>query len=252
MSEFYWTAEPWGRALRSASLLQLAPHFFTTRDLPLGVQGTNAPAMMAQIARAIGVDPSRVARLRQIHSNLVIEVDAPGRDAWGDARVDGDALVTADSRVALSVRVADCVPTLLADPGGRVGAAHGGWRGTAQSVVSRAIRALERLGARPRDIVAAVGPSIGPCCYEVGEEVRDAFRAAGHPEAAIARWFIEEGAALRLDLWTATADQLMAAGVFCHNVHVARLCTVCHLDSFFSFRVEGSATGRIEAIIRGN
>ena len=105
-------------------------------------------------------------------------------------------------------------------------------------------------GVRPDTLVAAIGPSIGACCYDVGEELLAAFAAAGHSSVDLAEWFARDAAGrLRLDLWQANADLLVSAGVPRAQVHVARLCTKTHVDVLESFRVDGAKAGRMAAII---
>jgi YfiH family protein len=163
----------------------------------------------------------------------------------------GVAFFSGDPSRAVSVRVADCVPLLVADPRtGLVAAVHAGWRGTAARVASAAVRALATRGGSAADLIVAIGPSIGPCCYDVGEALIDAFREAGHPADAVARWFSRPNGRLVLDLWTANTDQLAAAGVNRGRIHAARLCTACRLDLFYSFRKEGARAGRLAAVIR--
>ena len=150
--------------------------------------------------------------------------------------------------VALVVRAADCVPLLMADTRtGAVAAVHAGWRGTAARVAVAAIETLGReFGTRPADLVVAIGPAIGPCCYEVGTDVVDAFAAAGHERYLIERWFLAppprrgstERPTLRLDVPGANRDQLMLAGVPDENIHLAGLCTAMHLDVLTSYRAE--------------
>jgi copper oxidase (laccase) domain-containing protein len=104
---------------------------------------------------------------------------------------------------------------------------------------------------RPERLIAAIGPSIGPCCYEVGEDTRTAFLDAGHHPSMIERWFARrDGGALYLDLWQATRDQLEGAGVMPTRIHTAELCTKTHADAFHSYRVEGPQAGRMAAVIR--
>ena len=106
-------------------------------------------------------------------------------------RPEADGVITADPSVALVVRVADCAPVLLADKRTGVAAAvHAGWRSTMQRIVPAAVEALANHGTDPMDLVAAIGPSLGTCCGEMGEEVVDAFRAAGHSESTLSRWFV--------------------------------------------------------------
>ena len=166
---------------------------------------------------------------------------------------EADAIVSNDPSAAISVRVADCVPILLADDTGRrVAAIHAGWRGTAKRAVIAGIEAMQALyGVRPERLTAAVGPCIGPCCYEVGEDVLDGFRAAGHHPQILAAWFSPaEAGRLRLDLWRATRDQIEGAGVLPPNIHVSELCTKTHADVLHSYRAHGKAAGRMVGVIR--
>jgi YfiH family protein len=136
---------------------------------------------------------------------------------------------------------------LLADRAtGAVSAIHAGWRGTAAGAVPTAVQVLsEQFGTEPGNLIAAVGPSIGPCCYTVGEELIQKF--AAHPDAP--QWFNRTGG-LHLDLWQATRDQLERAGVAPRNIHVCELCTFDHPGVFPSYRRDGNAAGRLTAAIR--
>jgi YfiH family protein len=254
---FYWSAASWGAALRCRALDPIAPHLFTTRQLELSSEND-----WRVVAEAVGA--TAAAGLTQVHGNAVVTV---GRD-WtpAGARPEADALVSNNPAVALTVRAADCVPLLMGDRRtGAVAAVHAGWRGTAAGVAPAALRAMEReFGTRPADIVAAIGPSIGPCCYEVGTELVDAFAAAGHPRHLIDRWFLARppadgtrrrrpgaaGPTLRLDVAAANRDQLILAGVEDANIHTAMLCTAMHLEVLTSFRAEKERAGRLAGVIR--
>src|SRR5262249_54447660 len=145
-----------------------------------------------RVAAALGVDVEHLVRVRQVHGRDVVVVRAghatPLRD---EASPEADALVSDDPQCAIVVRVADRVPVLLGDRRtGGVGAVHVGGRGTAAGAVPAAIERMRReFGTRAMDLVAAVGPSIGPCCYEVGPELIDAFAAHGHRRERLDRWF---------------------------------------------------------------
>jgi polyphenol oxidase len=260
---FHWTNESWGPALRCRPLEAIAPHLFTTRQLglqtfPEGADDRHVDGWTA-LAAAMQVAHSAVARITQVHGNTVVVVKENGATP---ERPRADALVSQHPGVALAVVAADCVPLLMADARtGAVGAVHAGWRGTAAGVVAAAVDAMRReFGTRPEDLVVAVGPAIGSCCYEVGTELVDAFAAAGHERHLIDRWFLappprrgDPPAArpkLRLDLPGANRDQLILAGVPYGSIHLAALCTATNLDVTTSYRVEREKVGRIAGVIR--
>ena len=258
---FSWTVESWGMALRSTPLSQVADHFFTTRQLRL--RGPSEEADWATAAATIGVEPRDLLRLNQVHGRqaVVIRRDDPAaRDRLiaaasedgGAGRPEADILVSDDPAVALAIQVADCAPLLMADRrSGAVAGVHAGWRGTVARAATAAVEVLRtEFGTTPEDLVVAHGPSIGACCYEVGPDLIAAFEAGGF-RAEIDRWFSrEESGALRLDLWAANRDQLVAAGVRPDDIHQSGLCTASHPQWFASYRRDGSGTGRIAAVIR--
>ena len=247
---FYWTQEPWGPALRCRPLLAVAPHLFTSRVLSVS-RSPDDPAL-AQVAASLGMTPAQIVQVHQLHGRAILEVRASGSEAAAD--VEADVLISNDPTRAVAVRVADCVPLLLADDTGLIVAAvHAGWRGVARRTAIAAIDRLhERFGVRPARLVAAAGPSIGPCCYEVGKEVREAFLAYGHARELLDRWFTPGKAAgkFHLDLWQAIQDQLEGAGLMAGHIFSARLCTVCHPGAFHSYRREGKSAGRLAAVVR--
>ena len=240
---FAWHDSEAGRVLTHAPLGDVAPHLFSSRDLDF--RGDRIERDFARAGAALGCPGHDVLRVRQVHGCHVAIV-APG--ASFDS-VDADAIVTTDPARAISVRVADCVPILIADRGRRVaGAVHAGWRGTAAGIARAAVETMVRLGARPADLVAAVGPSIGPCCYQVDSPVRDALLAQD-PGARVA--MTEDGPGhWRLNMWEANIRQLVAAGVPREAIGVARHCTADHLETCYSYRAEGPGTGRLIAAIR--
>ena len=250
---FRWTDEAWGPMLRCAPLEAVAHHGFTSRQLGLR-PGDGAPTAWASAVASVGCPVSRLARVRQVHGaqvHVVHAVHAGDADA-PVTNPEADAVITTLAGTAVAVVAADCVPVLLADSRiGAVAAVHAGWRGTAADVVGAAVAAMTReFGVRPDTLVAAIGPSIGVCCYEVGGELVDAFNAAGQTSVALAAWFVrDQGGRLRLDLWQANADLLVRAGVPRAQVHVSGLCTKTHVAVLESFRVDGDRAGRMAAII---
>jgi len=252
---FEWVQESWGAALRCIPLQSIAPHLFTTRQLAL-----STPEDWCTVAEAVGA--ASIQTLTQAHGcGVFIIPKRRGARGEGRNRPEADALVSGDSEIAIAVRAADCVPVLIGDPRtGAVGAVHAGWRGTAAGVATAAVDALAReFGARAADLVAAIGPSIGPCCYEVGTELVDAFAAAGHARHLIDRWFLAppprrgeyDRPTLKLDTWAANRDQLVLAGLDEQNIHTCGLCTASHIDLFPSYRVERAEAGRLAGVIRG-
>ena len=246
---FYWAEAPWGAALRCRPLDSLAPHLFTTRQLSLA-----SAAGYAELAAALGV--RHVATLTQVHGAAVSIVHAARIPRHGP---EADAFVSNASDIAVAVRAADCVPLLMADSvSGAVAAVHAGWRGTAARAAVAALHAMQReYGTHPANVAAAIGPSIGPCCYTVGPDLVDAFAAAGHERYLIERWFStpppprgsRERTQLRLDITAANRDQLVLAGVPERQIYDCRLCTAMHLEVLTSYRAEKEKAVRIAGAI---
>ncbi len=255
---FRWTTESWGYVLRCKPLESIAQHGFTTRQLALrGGPDTRSAEWAA--ARMVGGSSDRIARVRQVHGKAV-RVLKRG-DASAEALLhhpEADAIVSNEPGLALVVLVADCVPILIADPQtGAAAVVHAGWRGTSAGVASAAIDGLRReFGSAPEVLVAAIGPSIGPCCYEVGEELMDAFSRHGHASADVDKWFSrvardgQGGLSLRLDVARANRDHLIAAGLRPERIFACGLCTRSHSEIFDSYRADGAGAGRMAGIIR--
>lgn len=219
------------------------------RELNLGHTVGDAPQHVAHnhvlLFQHLGIRPQNVVTARQVHGNAVALVDA----SHGGQVIPGtDALVTNTPGIFLMLRYADCVPIFLYDPKAQaVALIHAGWKGTLGGVALRTVQTMvEALGCRPADLKAAIGPSIGPCCYEVGPEVVARFLAVfGNYPGLIARPRRDGGG--YLNLWLVNAWQLRQAGL--KQIETAFLCTACRTDLFFSHRGEGGNTGRLGAII---
>lgn len=244
---FHWSREAWGFALRCRRLETTTQHLFTSKQLAL----PDADSWRAALA-SVGASPDRLMRVKQVHGNTV-RVLRRGELPEGAAamRPDGDAIVSNHPGLVLAVLVADCVPILIVDRAqGTAAAVHAGWRGTCARVAPTAIDVMRReFGTRPDDLMAAIGPSVGPDDYEVGNAVRDAFRGAGHEPRDVDRWFIGSTPKPHLDLWKANADQLIAAGLAADRVLTCGLSTVAHPDVFDSYRVAGEKAGRMAALV---
>lgn len=204
--------------------------------------GEAAPTayLARRLALAVGLTEAPIHWARQVHGNAAATVRRPA--AASEARNEGecDALATDRAGAALVVQTADCVPILLAGPR-VVGAAHAGWRGSARNVAATAVDALAVLGAEPSSLSAWIGPSIGPCCYEVGGEVAAQF-AGDFARAGC-------GGKFRLDLRAVNVAQLAAAGVPRASIAVHPACTKCGGEGFASWRRDGANAGRMIALI---
>jgi YfiH family protein len=219
-------------------------------SLNLGSGGGDDSGLVAEnrrlLERALGLKAHAIKTVSQVHGAEVyalLDPEAPS------PRKGYDAIVSNAAGAALSVLTADCVPILLYDPVSRSAASvHAGWAGTVKGVAGRAVQEMAKVfGARPSDIRAAVGPSIGPCCYEVGEKVVGEFRHAYDNWAEVANparpghWL--------LDLWEANRGTLIAAGLVSGNISVMGLCTACNPDKFFSHRAGNGRAGRMMGVI---
>jgi len=265
---FAWVQAAGGPALICRALEPLAAHFFTTRDWRLGsASSERLDGAWTDVAAAAGVPPEHLVRVHQVHEATVLVHSAAPET--GISLPEADIIVSADARSALAIQTADCVPLLLADRRtGGVAAAHAGWRGMAALVPQVAVESLAReFGSHARDLVAAIGPSIGSCCYEVGADVRAAFLRGGFSADELSRWFFDRPRptaenpsmpglpAVRrpahwfFDGWAATRHQLERAGIPAAQIHVATLCTASHA-ALCSYRRDGASAGRMAAAIR--
>ncbi|MGA7339058.1 MAG: peptidoglycan editing factor PgeF [Terracidiphilus sp.] len=240
---------------------------FTAEDSRETVAGNRQ--LLAEAATGTASTP--LVTLRQFHSNLVVRVSAA--DAGRKMPRRGDGLITDQPGMLLAVQTADCIPVLVADRKSRVvGAFHAGWRGTVKRIVEAGVGRMRlEFDSRPGDLIAAIGPGIGPCCYAVGDEVLSEFesqfsyarelfcevsdadavrmkypmlfltqRAPGHASA---------GPGLHVDLIEANRRQLLACGIAAKSIQVVGSCTQCHPGLFFSHRGSRGRAGRMMAVI---
>lgn len=240
---------------------------FTKEDQRETVEKNRAKFLL-KTGMGEGREPWPLVSLRQIHSDLIHVVRSPQ-----PGRLTGDGLITNLPEIALAIMTADCFPVLLADKKNRaVAAVHAGWRGTVQRIAEKALGIMRsEFGTRPQDVLAAIGPGIQQCCYEVGDEVRSQFesqfsyadelfreirhsdvvrekypllfmnmRAPGHGDLCIK---------IHLDLREANRRQLLSAGVPKKQITALEYCTACDIRQFFSHRGEKGRTGRMMAVI---
>jgi YfiH family protein len=244
---------------------------YGSKSLNLGWTKEDAPEAVRQNRRLLveavtGKPPSDVilVTVRQVHSDTIHRVkasEAQSRQletAEGKAVLEGDGLITDEPHVLLAAGTADCVPVLLADPERRaVGAFHAGWRGTASRIVERGVERMRKeFGTRPEDLLAAIGPSIGVCCYTVGQDVRGQFTEQFTYSDELFRSLAPEGgqAKFRGDLWEANRRQLLDAGLQSGKISVVGECTACTFESsgeprYFSHRAQAGRTGRMLNVI---
>jgi YfiH family protein len=242
--------------LLRSSLLRSFPHGFTTRE-----GGVSPPPWASlNLGGLVGDEPERVrenwgrlsaatglrfARVRQVHGDRVIAAPPAGAPP---EEAEADGVISTEVGLAACVSVADCVPILLADPvSGRVAAVHAGWRGTIARAAAAGVRALAGPDAAAEAVaerlLAVIGPSIGPCCYEISPDLAERFRS-------------ELGAVIQagkggphLDLWEANRRVLLSAGVGAERIEVMKRCTSCDIGLFFSHRRDRGRTGRQVAFI---
>jgi uncharacterized protein, YfiH family len=228
------------------------PHAFSTRHggVSAGPYASLNLAVASGDAREHALENRRIFTLRagfnafprtahQVHG---VGVNQATAEPFPEG-TQGDIVITNVPGLAVGVFVADCVPLLLHAPDvGAVAAVHAGWRGTALNGAQVAVQALqEAYGADPSQMVAAIGPSIKGCCYEVGPEVAEAMQGLPNPSACLTargdRWLFDGQEANR--------QQVESAGLLPSNVHVSGLCTYCREDLFFSYRRDGVYSGRL-------
>jgi len=227
---------------------------------------------------AVDASKMRLVALRQIHSDIAHRVYAGHKtkpqDASPEIPLQGDALFTREPGVLLAVQTADCIPILLADPRRHaIAAIHAGWRGTLHHIAEKTLGRMQmEFGTRPQDVLAALGPGIGQCCYEVGADVAKEFQAqfpnardwfegpfdslaSGENDPNWLPWLTMRppghappAPRVRLDLIAANRAILAGAGVRAENITSSGFCTACRTDLLFSYRRERT-TGRLMAVI---
>jgi polyphenol oxidase len=198
-------------------------------------------AAAMSFARVLSLDAA--AWLDQVHGVRSIIVDSPG--AAGSA----DGLITDTPGLVLVGRSADCPLVLVADSDGpAVGMFHAGWRGATGGMPTAFIRRFVRhFDSNPSGLRACICPSVGSCCYEVGQDVQDA--AVAQLGARVVKFFAYRKGKLHFDMQACIRDQLLRVGLAGHNVHVSGVCTICHEDLFCSYRRQGAVAGRFQAAI---
>jgi len=204
------------------------------------------------LSRAAEMDLRKLAWADQVHGDHILKLDKSNVPPRGGSLGEGDGIITDVPGVPIGIMVADCLPVLFYDPAHKaIGLAHAGWRGTVNHVAAKTLLNMEAAyGTKPEEVRAVLGPAIGSCCYEVGEDVRNEFLRVFpwggevfHPVIG-KRW--------KLDLQEANARQLLDIGMPEDNLIRSGLCTIEHLSLFYSHRAEAAPdrpTGRVGAFL---
>ena len=199
---------------------------------------------------AFGMDWGEIVFAEQTHSDHVSYVTFDDRNKYElNKRLvsDTDALITDQKGLILTARTADCVPILIYDPRGAIAAVHSGWKGTLNNISGKTIAAMKvRFGSEPSKLIAAIGPSIGPCCFEVGNDVAAKFAENGYHNAIKEN----EDKNPSIDLWSCCIEQLLESGLMPETITLAGVCTSCRGDLFFSHRRDKGNTGGMAAFIQ--
>lgn len=198
------------------------------------------------VAKDLDMSFDNMVLSRQTHTDniRIVTKDDRGKGLTKESDIfDTDGLITNVKNTPLVIFTADCIPVLLADKYGRaVGAVHAGWRGTFMKIPKKAAELMATTyGVSPENIVAAIGPGIGQCCFEVGEEVAKEFDGSFVKKGSNGKFFV--------DLWAANFAALCEAGVLPENISVSGICTKCNCGEFYSYRAMGDKTGRLGALI---
>ncbi len=220
-------------------------HSFIIKQKDSGIETNGALKEIA--AKILNLEKGQVATINQTHSDAIFVHTAERRASEADEGY--DAHITDCSNTAIGVVTADCVPIIIADKVNKViGAVHAGWRGTLKRIVQKTVKSMaDNFGSRPQDMVAGIGPSIGPCCYEVDDEVAGPMKKEFKYAERYTIYKMKNK--WHLDLQSINKEQLIEAGLIEGNINTTELCTACHSDLFYSYRRDGAGTGRMMAVV---
>ncbi|MBN2659527.1 MAG: peptidoglycan editing factor PgeF [Spirochaetales bacterium] len=205
-----------------------------------------------RLCEALKIDISSYTCAEQIHSSEAKAVGTrdmgSGAISYGTSIRGTDALMTDRRGILMNIHIADCVPLIIYDPENHAGAlVHAGWKGTASRVAQKTVLQMkETYGSRPESMIAALGPSIGSCCFEIGDDTADKLQSGFPYEKNI---IIKKEGSTYADLWIANGEQLLRAGLKKENIESARICTSCHTEEFYSYRADRGKTGRFSAYL---
>jgi len=241
-------------------------HFITTRQggysmapfhtfnlaFHVGDKEENVLRNRTKLAKSLNIPLQSFTISNQVHGTHISIVGQAERGSGATniftALKENDAMITNQENICLLIFVADCVPVLLYDREKKIiGLIHAGWEGTIGLITQKTVSLLQSYwDCRPQDIICAIGPSIGPCCYQVGPEVVDKVRKTFPKNDYLVQAIAKDGRGY-LNLWEANKIQLLDCNIPEKNIEVAGLCTCCHSDIFFSSRKDSGYTGRFAA-----
>ena len=230
-----------------------APYASLNLALHVGDDAAAVRENRNRFCAALGLDARAIVTPEQVHGDVIYQAkreDAGrGSMSYDDAIKGTDALMTNESGLPLMLCYADCTPIVMLDPVHHAAAvAHGGWKGTVSLIAAKTIAAMgEAYGTRPEDVLVGIGPAIGPCCYEVGNDVAARFDDVFADDAK--KIVSVVNGKKHVNLWAANKAQLVKAGVLPEHIDAADVCTSCNHELFYSYRAENGKTGRIASII---
>ncbi len=251
-SQFYQAGIRHGISTRLGGI-SAAPYMSLNLGLHVGDDPENVGTNRQLLCDAVGVKYNSVVSAQQVHKDTVAIVSSAdsgkGAAEYKDALCETDALITDSPDVPLLLLYADCVPIIFFDPVKRViGVAHAGWKGTVAQIAVKTLRAMQEcFGSKSADCLVGIGPSVGPCCYEVDQGVIIPLQNNCNKwENAVT---VHGERHWMLNLWEVNRRQLLENGVFEANISVAEVCTACNKELFYSYRAESGLTGRLGALI---
>lgn len=250
-----FSAVPFVRNAFSTRLGGVSRNEFSSMNLGFsrGDSDENVRENYRRFCRAAGFEEISLVSSAQVHGTVICRVgpEQRGEGVWKPQGMEGvDGLVTDSPGVTLVIHTADCVPLFLLDPEKRaIGLFHAGWRGTVEGMAGKAVESMQHeFGSRAEKLIAGIGPSIGPCCFEVDRPVRDEF--------AELRGISTEGlicetrdGKYQIDLWETNRRMLVQSGVLPANVTVGKVCTKCNAQWLFSHRASGGKRGGLSAFL---
>lgn len=220
-------------------------------SLNMGRRGLESPEVLSEnfrrVSATLGVSEDSFVRSDQVHGTAIAKIT---RENSGSPITETDGLITDETGVTLTTYYADCMAIMLYDPRRKaIGMAHGGWRGTAKAIGPMlASQMAEHYNSAPKDMLAALGPAIGPCCFQVGSEVVDIFESMPVLQSR-ADWHTVAGGKPHLDLAKINRRLLIEAGIPDESIISADMCTACNVELFYSHRREQGNTGRLSAVM---